>query len=99
MNKIKAATLKHFEAVKARAEANLELYLERSVGIGEHPDLVSAVDSELIKLSTAEDKLNSLKKNYGRENHFSATQSAEYLYESDMGNINPLKVQGELDLD
>lgn len=47
MNKIKAATLKHFEAVKARAEANLELYLQRSVGIGEHPDVVE----EAIKLT------------------------------------------------
>ncbi len=47
MNKIKEATLKHFEAVKARAEANLELYLERSVGIGEHPDVVE----EAIKLT------------------------------------------------
>ena len=47
MNKIKAAALKHFEAVKARAEANLELYLERSVGIGEHPDVVE----EAIKLT------------------------------------------------
>ena len=47
MNKIKAAALKHFEAVKARSEANLELYLERSVGIGEHPDVVE----EAIKLT------------------------------------------------
>lgn len=47
MNKIKVAALKHFEAVRARAEANLELYLERSVGIGEHPDVVE----EVIKLT------------------------------------------------
>ena len=47
MNKIKTAVLKHFEAVKARAEANLELYLQRSVGIGEHPDVVE----EAIKLT------------------------------------------------
>ena len=47
MNKIKAATLKHFEAVKARAEANLEIFLNYSVGIGEHPDVVE----EAIKLT------------------------------------------------
>jgi hypothetical protein len=47
MNKIKLAALKYFEAVRARAEANLELYLERSVGIGEHPDVVE----EVIKLT------------------------------------------------
>ena len=34
------AALLHFKAVKARAEANLEVYLTGSVGVGEHPDLV-----------------------------------------------------------
>jgi hypothetical protein len=97
-NIVKALQLKYESEIES-ARANIDVYMSNPSGIGEHPDLVSAVDSELIKLSTAEDKLNSLKKNYGRENHFSATQSAEYLYESDMGNINPLKVQGELDLD
>ena len=43
---IKAALL-HFEAVKARAEANLDVYLDRSTGVGEHPDLVE----EVIKLT------------------------------------------------
>jgi uncharacterized protein (DUF342 family) len=47
MNKIKLAALKHFEAIKARAEANLEIYLKKSVGIGEHPDVVE----EVIKLT------------------------------------------------
>ena len=44
---VKAALL-HFEAVKARAEANLEVYLTRSTGVGERPDLVE----EVIKLTT-----------------------------------------------
>lgn len=43
---IKAALL-HFEAVKARAEANLDVYLDRSTGVGEHPDLVE----EVVKLT------------------------------------------------
>ena len=47
MNKIKLAALKHFEAVRARAEANLEIYMKNSVGIGEHPDVVE----EVIKLT------------------------------------------------
>lgn len=41
------AALLHFKAVKARAEANLEVYLVGSVGVGEHPDLVN----ELIELT------------------------------------------------
>ncbi len=41
------AALLHFEAVKARAEANLEIYLFSSVGVGEHNDLIE----EIIKLT------------------------------------------------
>ena len=43
---------------------NVEVYLTNPAGIGEHPDIVQAVDSELVKLSTAEDKLASLESNY-----------------------------------
>ena len=42
------AALLHFRAVKARAEANLEVYTSASVGVGEHPDLVQEI-IELIK--------------------------------------------------
>ena len=43
---IKAALL-HFKAVKARAEANLDVYLTRATAVGEHPDLVE----EVVKLT------------------------------------------------
>jgi hypothetical protein len=46
------------------ARANINVYIESSVGIGEHPDLVSAIDSEMTKLAEAEDKLDTLKDNY-----------------------------------
>ncbi len=37
--------------------ANIKIYLNQSVGIGEHPDIIEAIDMELDKLATAEDKL------------------------------------------
>lgn len=43
---VKAALL-HFKAVKARAEANLEVYLTGFAGVGEHPDIVE----EVVKLT------------------------------------------------
>ena len=49
------AALMHFQAVKARAEANLEIYLQNSVGVGEHKDLVEEV-IELTKLITEADE-------------------------------------------
>ena len=58
---ILAALVKKYEAEMAAAEANIEVYMDNHVGIGEHPDLVAAVDSEMSKLATARDKLNTLK--------------------------------------
>lgn len=49
------AALMHFRAVKARAEANLEIYLQSSVGVGEHKDLVEEV-IQLIKVITEADE-------------------------------------------
>lgn len=45
----------HAEAMAARA--NIQVYLTHPVGIGEHSDLVSAVDSEVVKLAAANEKL------------------------------------------
>ena len=49
------AALMHFRAVKARAEANLEIYLQNSVGVGEHKDLVEEV-IELTRIITEADE-------------------------------------------
>ena len=42
-NKLLKAALFHFDAEKAKAEVNLEVYLKNSVGVGEHPDIVGEV--------------------------------------------------------
>ena len=54
-----------YEAEIAHAQANIDVYLNSPVGIGEHPDLVSAVDEQIDKMAHAEDKLEILKKYYG----------------------------------
>ena len=58
---ILAALVKKYEAEMAAAEANIEVYMDNPVGIGEPPDLVAAVESEMSKLATARAKLNTLK--------------------------------------
>jgi len=60
------ALRKMYEADIAHAQANIEVYLNNPVGIGEHPDLVSAVDEQIDKMAHAEDKLEVLNKYYGR---------------------------------
>ena len=53
-----------YEAEVARAKANIRVYLGNPAGIGEHPDLVAAVDSQIELLAHAEDKLDVLKNHY-----------------------------------
>ncbi len=60
------ALRKMYEAEIAHAKANVEVYLNNPAGIGEHPDLVSAVDEQIDKMAHAEDKLEVLNKHYGR---------------------------------
>ena len=58
------ALRKKYEYEIVAAKANIDVYLRNSAGIGEHPDIVAAVDSEMEKLASAEDKLSSLNSNF-----------------------------------
>ena len=48
---------KRYEAQIAEAEATLEIYLDHSVGIGEHPQHLDEMDKLFDKISTAKEKL------------------------------------------
>ena len=61
------ALRKKYEVEIAAAKANIDVYNKNPAGIGEHPDLVQAVDTEMVKLADAEDKLNTLNKHYGNQ--------------------------------
>jgi len=54
------ALRKRYEADIAAALANIEVYRTNPTGIGDHSNIVSAVDSEVEKLADAADKLNAL---------------------------------------
>ena len=45
-------------------KTNIDVYMNNTVGIGEHIDIVETVEKELDKLSAAEDKLETLINNY-----------------------------------
>ena len=51
------ALRKKYEAEIEAAKANIDVYIKNPVGIGEHPDLVAAMDTEMTKLADASDKL------------------------------------------
>ena len=54
------ASLLHFKAVKARAEANLDVYLIGSSGVGEHPDIVDEVNKLVKAITEAEEAIRYL---------------------------------------
>ena len=56
------ALRKRFEGEIASAQMNVEVYLENPAGIGEHPDIMEAVEQELAKLAEADEKLETLNK-------------------------------------
>ena len=58
------ALAKKLEGEIAVAKANVEVYLNQSVGIGEHPDLVGAIEEQVAKIAEAEEKLDTLRKHF-----------------------------------
>jgi len=43
------------------ALVNIEIYLENPAGIGEHPEILQAIDSQLSKFTEAEEKRKALR--------------------------------------
>ena len=52
---------KKYEAQISEADATVKIYLEKPVGIGEHPQHVEEVDKQIDKIAQAEEKLKILK--------------------------------------
>ena len=50
-----------YNAQISEADATLKIYLEHSVGIGEHPQHIDEVDKLIEKIANAEEKLKILK--------------------------------------
>ena len=51
---------KKYEADIAQADATIQIYLNNSVGIGEHPQNLNEIDKQLSKIVEAEEKQNAL---------------------------------------
>jgi len=52
---------KKYEAQMAQAEANVKVYMENPVGVGEHPDIVHEVEKLLKQIKDAKEMLDELK--------------------------------------
>ena len=49
-----------YNAQISEADATIKIYLEQSVGIGEHPQHIDEVDKQIEKIASAEEKLKIL---------------------------------------
>jgi hypothetical protein len=56
------ALIKKLEGEIAVAEANISVYLQNPAGIGEHSDIVEAIETEIGKMAEAQDKIEACKK-------------------------------------
>tara|TARA_B100000586_G_C19978415_1_gene370918 strand:- start:354 stop:569 length:216 start_codon:yes stop_codon:yes gene_type:complete len=54
---LREALIIKYEGEIAQANANIQVYLTNSVGIGEHPDIIAAIDEQVEKMAHAEEKL------------------------------------------
>ena len=54
------ALKKRYEAQIAESEATIDIYLDHSVGIGEHPQHLDEMDKLFEKIATAKEKLDIL---------------------------------------
>jgi|TARA_Y100000361_G_scaffold129907_1_gene125643 uncharacterized protein (DUF362 family) len=64
MNYLLDALCKKLEGEIAVYKANILTYQRNSVGIGEHPEIVEAIEEQVAKLAEAEDKLGAIKRHF-----------------------------------
>jgi|TARA_B100000131_G_scaffold138615_1_gene134947 hypothetical protein len=54
------ALVSKYDGIIAEARANIEIYLTNPVGIGEHPDVLAAIDAQVEILANAKEKQDAI---------------------------------------
>ena len=65
MNFLLEALCKKLEGDIAVAEANIMVYQRSATGIGEHPEVVQAIESQVEVIANAQDKLTVIHNYFG----------------------------------
>ena len=60
-DKIREALILKYTGIIAAADVNIRVYLSNSVGIGEHADIVGAIDEQIEIAANAHEKLEFIK--------------------------------------
>tara|TARA_B100001059_G_scaffold52761_1_gene46593 strand:- start:13698 stop:13895 length:198 start_codon:yes stop_codon:yes gene_type:complete len=64
MNYLLKALVKKLEGEVEMAKANIMVYQRNPAGIGEHPDIVEAIETQIDKIAQAEEKIETIKKHF-----------------------------------
>ena len=68
-NKILDALRADAEGNIAKAKSNVEVYLHYPVGIGEHPDVLGAIQEQLDIIAHEEERIEVLEKHFEGQDH------------------------------
>ena len=60
-DRIREALILKYTGIIAAADVNIRVYLSNSVGIGEHADIVGAIDEQIEIAANAQEKLDFIK--------------------------------------
>ena len=64
MNYLLEALIKKLEGEVAMAKANVKVYETNPAGIGEHPDVVQAIETQIEVIAGAEEKIETIRKHF-----------------------------------
>ena len=59
---IKNAMIKHAEGQIEKHKTNVEIYLQNSVGVGEHTDILESIEKEINKIGHYQEQIDVLNK-------------------------------------
>jgi len=58
------ALVQKLEGEVAVHKANIQVYMQSAAGIGEHPQLIESVESEVAKLADAQEKIDTITEHF-----------------------------------
>ena len=61
------ALRKHAEGHIAKHKANVLVYLNNPVGVGEHPDIIDTMEKEVLEIAKYQDVIDVLDKHFAEE--------------------------------
>jgi len=58
------ALVQKLEGEVAVHKANIQVYMQSATGIGEHPQLIEAIEAEIAKLAESQEKLDTIDRHF-----------------------------------